>query len=167
MKINVAVVGMGYWGKNLVRNFNEIGALHTVCDNNPAVKNVLDENYQGVNYQPELAAVLNDPDINAVAFATPAVDHFSMAKQALLAGKDVFVEKPLAVKVEEGEELVKLAKANDRILMVGHILQYHPAVIRLKELVSEGALGQIRYFYSKSSLIKDSFRCLGSFFPFV
>ena len=94
------------------------------------------------------ADVLLDDNIRAVVLATPAVLHFEMAKRALLAGKDVFVEKPLALNVAEGEELVELATMCGRILMVGHILQYHPAVRKLKELIDDGSLGRVEYIYS-------------------
>ncbi len=144
----VAVIGMGYWGKNLVRNFYELGALSAVCDSEATVEATLQKDYKGVNYRRDYASVLNDPEIAAVALATPAVSHYAMAKAAMEAGKDVFVEKPLAIEVKQGEELVELAKARGRILMVGHILQYHPAVIKLQEMLRSGGLGKIHYLYS-------------------
>src|SRR5882762_3964563 len=130
----VAVVGMGYWGRNLVRNFYEIGALSAVCDSNTAVEATIQNDYKNVRFCRDFNLLLAEPDIRAVALATPAVSHFAMARAALNAGKDVFVEKPLAVDVQEGRELVQLAKAQGRILMVGHILRYHPAVVRLQQL---------------------------------
>lgn len=144
----VAVVGMGYWGRNLVRNFHELGALSMVCDSDRAVETLCREKYGDVRFCLEFSAVLSDPDIIAVALATPAVSHYEMAKAVLAAGKDVFVEKPLAIQVEQGAELQQLAEAGKRVLMVGHILRYHPAVRKLQELVQTGALGQIRYLYS-------------------
>jgi UDP-2-acetamido-3-amino-2,3-dideoxy-glucuronate N-acetyltransferase len=144
----VAVVGMGYWGRNLVRNFHELGALSMVCDSDPAAEALCREKYSGVRFSREFSAVLSDPNIAAVALATPAVSHYEMAKAVLAAGKDVFVEKPLAIQVEQGAELQRLAEAGKRILMVGHILRYHPAVRKLQELVQGGSLGQIRYLYS-------------------
>jgi UDP-2-acetamido-3-amino-2,3-dideoxy-glucuronate N-acetyltransferase len=144
----VAVVGMGYWGRNLVRNFYDLGALAAVCDSNRATETQCREKYGDVRFCLEFGAVLSDPDIEAVALATPAVSHYEMAKAALEAGKDVFVEKPLATKVEQGAELKRIAAMNQRILMVGHILRYHPAVLKLQELVKSGELGQIRYLYS-------------------
>lgn len=145
---NVAVVGDGYWGKNLVRNFFELGALHTVCDGNPLVEASVREKYPQVSYRLDYADVLSDDEIRGVVLATPAVLHFEMAKRALLAGKDVFVEKPLALNVSEGKELVELSTRCGRILMVGHILQYHPAVRKLKELIDDGSLGRVEYIYS-------------------
>src|SRR6266498_125250 len=132
---NVAVVGMGYWGKNLVRNFYELGALATICDSEASVEANCKKQYENVRFCREFSSVLGDPAIRAVALTTPAVSHFEMAKAALEAGKDVFVEKPLAIEVREGEELVDLAEAKGRILMVGHILRYHPAVLKLQELI--------------------------------
>jgi UDP-2-acetamido-3-amino-2,3-dideoxy-glucuronate N-acetyltransferase len=144
----VAVVGMGYWGRNLVRNFYDLGALAAVCDSDRSTETQCREKYGEVRFCREFSAVLSDPSITAVALATPAVAHYEMAKAALEAGKDVFVEKPLATEVEQGAELKRIAGMNQRILMVGHILRYHPAVLKLQELVKSGALGQIRYLYS-------------------
>ena len=145
---NVAVIGFGYWGKNLIRNFHEIGALRIVCDSDPEREALVKERCPGVGFESSYEAVLWDEGIDAVAIATPAAAHFTMARQALGAGKDVFVEKPLALRVEDGEELVALAERHQKILMVGHILRYHPAVTRLHELIQDGDLGQIRYLYS-------------------
>ena len=146
--IKVAVVGVGYWGKNLVRNFHDLGALSTMCDALGSLEAVYREQYAGVRFTRDFAEVLADPAIQAVALATPAITHYEMAKAALEAGKDVLVEKPLAIDVRHGEELVKLAAAKGRILMVGHILRYHPAILKLQELVRDGALGKINYLYS-------------------
>jgi len=147
-KVNVAVVGVGYWGKNLVRNFHELGALAMLCDGAPTAEALCSEKYPGVKFSRDFNEVLADPSIHAVALATPAVTHYEMAKAAILAGKDLLVEKPLAVDVKHGEHLVSLAKAHGRILMVGHILRYHPAVLKLQELIRSGALGKINYLYS-------------------
>src|SRR2546426_8728879 len=147
-KINVAVVGVGYWGRNLVRNFHQLGSLATLCDAERSVEESCRYEYESVRFCREFSTVLSDPSIGAVALATPAVTHYEMAKAALEAGKDVLVEKPLATEVAQGEELVRLAAANARILMVGHILRYHPAILKLQELIGDGALGQINYLYS-------------------
>lgn len=145
---NIAVIGCGYWGQNLIRNFAELGALHTICDSNPEALNRPEQLYPNINKETKFERVLASRDIRGVIISTPAVLHHSMAKQALEAGKDVFVEKPLSLKVEEGEELVRLAEENGRVLMVGHLLEYHPAIVRLKELVDSGELGKINYIYS-------------------
>jgi UDP-2-acetamido-3-amino-2,3-dideoxy-glucuronate N-acetyltransferase len=144
----VAVVGMGYWGRNLVRNFHELGNLSAICDSQSSVEAACAQQYKNVRFIREYSEVLADPKIDAVALATPAVSHYKMAKAALKAGKDVFVEKPLAADVQEGEELLDLSLANRRVLMVGHILRYHPAVIKLHELIQKGDLGKIYYLYS-------------------
>jgi UDP-2-acetamido-3-amino-2,3-dideoxy-glucuronate N-acetyltransferase len=148
MNKQVAVLGMGYWGKNLVRNFHNLEALKTVCDADPTRETSVNEQYPGVEFTMDMRAVLDDPDIKAVAVATPAVTHHEVVRAALEAGKDVFVEKPLALTEKEGRELVELAAKHGRMLMVGHILQYHPAVRKLKELVHSGELGRIQYIYS-------------------
>ncbi|MFC1925903.1 Gfo/Idh/MocA family oxidoreductase [Chloroflexota bacterium] len=148
MKKNIAVIGCGYWGKNLVRNFTQLGALRTVCDANSQNLDNAKSIYQNAILTTDYHDVLRDEEIEGVVIAAPAALHYSMAKEAILAGKDIFVEKPLALHVVEGEELVKLADENKRILMVGHLLEYHPAVIKLKELVDSGELGKIQYIYS-------------------
>lgn len=147
-KASVAVVGVGYWGKNLARNFYELGSLGVLCDAARSVEEMCKRNYKGVRFCAEYREVLLDPSVNAVVLATPAVRHYEMAKAALEAGKDVLVEKPLAVDVMHGEDLVRIAQANGRILMVGHILRYHPAILKLQKLIHDGALGKINYLYS-------------------
>ena len=145
---NIAVIGSGYWGKNLVRNFNELGVLHTICDNNLATLRCFKEKYPDKNFQTSIEVVLQNPDIDAVVIATPAETHFELAKKALLANKHVFVEKPLALIVKEAEELQQLALSRNLKLMVGHILLYHPAIIKLKKIIDSGELGKINYIYS-------------------
>jgi UDP-2-acetamido-3-amino-2,3-dideoxy-glucuronate N-acetyltransferase len=147
-KTCVAVVGVGYWGKNLVRNFYELGALAALCDVEMFVEANYREKYKGIKFYRDYNLVLSDPSVTAVALATPAVTHYDMAKAALEAGKDVFVEKPLAIDVNHGEDLVRIAKRDGRILMVGHILRYHPAILKLQDLIREGKLGKIHYLYS-------------------
>jgi len=147
-KAKVAVVGVGYWGKNLVRNFHELGALAMLCDADGAVEETYRQRYTSVRFSRDFRSVLADTSINAVALATPAVTHYEMTKAALEAGKDILVEKPLAIDVKHGEELVRLAGAKSRILMVGHILRYHPAILKLQQLIQNGTLGKINYLYS-------------------
>jgi UDP-2-acetamido-3-amino-2,3-dideoxy-glucuronate N-acetyltransferase len=146
--VNVAVVGVGYWGKNLVRNFHGLGTLSALCDAEKSVEANYQRQYPTVRFYRQFTGVLSDSSITAVALATPAVTHYEMARAAMEAGKDVLVEKPLAIDVKHGEELVRLAETNGRILMVGHILRYHPAILRLQQLIREGALGKINYLYS-------------------
>ncbi|MDH4185025.1 MAG: Gfo/Idh/MocA family oxidoreductase [Nitrospinota bacterium] len=147
-KAAVAVVGAGYWGKNLIRNFHALGVLRAIVDSDPKTRQTAEQGYPGVAVTQDLGELLRRPDINAVALATPAETHFQLACQCILAGKDVFVEKPLSLNVEDGERLVALAREKGRTLMVGHLLQYHPAVVRLKQLVAAGELGPLQYIYS-------------------
>lgn len=143
--MSVVVVGCGYWGQNLVRNFSELGALSAVCENRPDARERARAIAPSVrvltSYEEALATGL------PLVIATPAETHYALARAALLAGRDVFVEKPLALTFQEGEELVRLARGGDRILMVGHVLEYHPGLKRLLELVRV-ELGDIYYVYS-------------------
>jgi UDP-2-acetamido-3-amino-2,3-dideoxy-glucuronate N-acetyltransferase len=145
---NIAVIGTGYWGKNLVRNFHALGSLHTICDVNPDTVHSFCTQYPGVNGTTSFSETLSLPEIHGIAISTPAPSHASLIREALLAGKDVYVEKPLCLSEKEGKELVELAKKNKRVLMVGHLLWYHPVVLKLKELIDQGELGRIRYIYS-------------------
>ena len=143
----IAVVGAGYWGKNLVRNFAELGALHTVCDHDQrSLANL--KSIEGVAIESDYGRVLENPAITGVVLATPAKLHHRMAKEALRAGKDLFVEKPLALTVQEGTELAEMAEKAGRVLLVGHLLEYHPAVQSLRTMVTNGDLGKIQYIYS-------------------
>ena len=144
----IACIGAGYWGKNLVRNFNEIGVLSWICDADPHRRAQLAMEYPDARLTDAVDQVLTDPNVTGIAIATPAVTHADLVQRALLAGKDVFVEKPLSLSVEEAQRLVAVASDRRRILMVGHLLWYHPAVLKLKQLVDEGELGRIRYIYS-------------------
>jgi UDP-2-acetamido-3-amino-2,3-dideoxy-glucuronate N-acetyltransferase len=144
----IAVVGTGYWGKNLVRNFHGLNRLAALCDSDTSLAATYEKNYPGVKFYSQYADVLQDPEIDGIALATPATTHYSLAKAALEAGKDVLVEKPLSVDVRHGEELVQLAEKKNRVLMVGHILRYHPAILKLQELIRSGHLGRINYLYS-------------------
>jgi UDP-2-acetamido-3-amino-2,3-dideoxy-glucuronate N-acetyltransferase len=148
MKPNIAVVGCGYWGENLVRNFAELGVLHTICDVDDSGLAELKSLYPRVSIETDYQQVLRNAEIEGVAIATPSMFHYSLAREALLDGKDAFVEKPLALGVEEGRELVELAAEREKVLMVGHLLEYHPAVDRLKELVDGGELGKLQYICS-------------------
>jgi UDP-2-acetamido-3-amino-2,3-dideoxy-glucuronate N-acetyltransferase len=143
----VAVVGCGYWGKNLVRVFHELSALRLVCEVREDIRRDIEQKYR-ISTSTNLDAALADAKIQAVAIATPAAQHFELAKKILEAGKDVYVEKPLALQSSEGRDLVGLASGKGCVLMVGHILEYHPAIVELKRLVKEGELGRIQYLYS-------------------
>ena len=143
----VGVIGCGYWGRNLVRNFYELGSLSAVCDVHDESLDAMRRLYP-VAATNQVDALLAMPDVDAVVVAAPAAQHYELAKKALLYGKDVFVEKPLALQVEQGAELVELARRHGRILMVGHLLHYHPATIALRRMLAEGELGKIEYISS-------------------
>ncbi len=145
---SVAIIGCGYWGKNLVRNFYHLGVLHSVCDMTEQGRLTAQQVAPEAPVYNSIDTILHNPDVNAVVIATPAETHVALTRQALLAGKDVLVEKPLALDVAQGAELVRLAAERDRILMVGHVLEYHPAIIALRRLIDEGELGKIQYIYS-------------------
>jgi len=144
----IACIGAGYWGQNLVRNFSDLGALRWVCEADGQQLARLKQKYPEAAFSTEATAGLKDPAVSGVAIATPAATHGALVRQALLAGKHVFVEKPLCLTPVEGRDLVRLASDRGLILMVGHLLWYHPAVLKLKQLVDDGALGRIRYIYS-------------------
>jgi UDP-2-acetamido-3-amino-2,3-dideoxy-glucuronate N-acetyltransferase len=144
----IACLGAGYWGKNLIRNFNDLGVLSWVCELDPAKRDHFTATYNTVRFTDEVHQVLADPEVSGVAIATPAETHGELVRAALQAGKDVLVEKPLCLSVEEGQKLIALAAERRCVLMVGHLLWYHPAVLRLKELVEAGELGRIQYIYS-------------------
>jgi UDP-2-acetamido-3-amino-2,3-dideoxy-glucuronate N-acetyltransferase len=143
-----ALVGAGYWGKNLARNLHEIGALEMICDASPSARKSMAEAYPEIMIEEDLSKALASKEIECICIATPAIRHFEDAKAALEADKHVFVEKPLALAPKEGAELVALAKARNRILFVGHILHYHPAIIKLKEMIAAGTIGRLEYIYS-------------------
>jgi UDP-2-acetamido-3-amino-2,3-dideoxy-glucuronate N-acetyltransferase len=145
---DIALIGAGYWGKNLARNFNGLGALHSICDSNPQILAAYGSEYAEVRKGADVGDVLRDKTVGKVAIAAPASLHYGLVKAALEAGKDVFVEKPLALVAEEGAELAALARKGGRILMVGHLLQYHPCIQKLRELLAAGALGQLFYVTS-------------------
>src|ERR1700730_14398176 len=144
--LRVAVIGAGYWAKNLVRNFHALNTLETVCDSNEETLSRIRQDYS-VATTHDFDAVLRDTEVHAVVIATPAAQHHDFAVRALRAGKHVFVEKPLALRVEEGQAICDLAAKRNLVLMVGHILEYHPAIIELKRLVQQGQLGKIQYIY--------------------
>lgn len=145
---DLALIGAGYWGKNLARNFNALEALHTLCDMNPATLASYGADYAAVAKESVFENVLKNPSITKIAIAAPAIVHFRLAKAGLEAGKDVYLEKPLCLDLTEADELVRLAAEKKRILMVGHLLQYHPCVERLQAMVNQGELGKLWYISS-------------------
>lgn len=148
-ELKVAVIGAGYWGKNLVRNFNELKVLESICDISPAVCKTMEMDYSHIQVFEDAGDILMQDQISAVVIATSAASHYRFAVKALQAGKHVFVEKPMALTFEEGKHLVEMAKETGKILFVGHILNYHAGIIRLKALINEGAIGRLQYIYSR------------------
>ena len=140
---NIAVVGGGYWGKNLIRNYYELGNLRLICDSSDTILENYSGQYKGIESCIAFNDVLSNDNIDAVVIATPAESHYQLAREALLADKHVYVEKPLVLYEKEASRLIQLANEQKRILMVGHLLQYHPIFIKLKELALGGDLGRI------------------------
>ena len=165
---NLALIGAGYWGKNLARNFHQLGVLHSICDASNKTLEILAEQYKDLNSTVNPDEILSNEKITRVAIAAPAYMHYELTKKALLAGKDVFVEKPLCLDLKEAAELVNLSKERNRILMVGHLLQYHPCVEHIKALLASGEFGKLHYI-SSSRLNLGKFRkeenALWSFAP--
>jgi UDP-2-acetamido-3-amino-2,3-dideoxy-glucuronate N-acetyltransferase len=147
-KPTVAVVGAGNWGKNLVRNFHELGVLKAVIDKNSDLLKQMRELYATCDFYSSLKDILSRDDIAGVALATPAETHFPLAREVLSSGKHVFIEKPLTLSEKDAVELIALAKKNNLVLMVGHLLQYHSAFSKLKQMILDGKLGRINYIYS-------------------
>ncbi|MBF0187277.1 MAG: Gfo/Idh/MocA family oxidoreductase [Magnetococcales bacterium] len=144
----VCVIGAGYWGKNLIRNFHQLGALRLICDSSEETLTRFRDLYPDVEASSAISAAFDRSDIDAVVISTPAVSHFSLARQALLAGKHVFCEKPLVLVESEAKVLIQLAEQRGLKLMVGHLMHYHAAFQRLKQMVLDGELGKINYIYS-------------------
>ena len=148
MKKCVAVVGCGLWGRNIVRNFYNLGALYSVCDLDKENLKMIEELYSDVKTTSDFDGILANPEITAVCIITPSHTHFNLVKKAILAGKHVYVEKPISTTSKEAKELKELAEKVGVKLLVGHLLLYHPAVNRLKMLIAEGILGEIKYVQS-------------------
>ncbi len=144
----VAVVGCGLWGRNIVRNFYNLNALHSVCDLDNENLKMINELYSDVKTTNDFDSLLNNPEIKALCIVTPSHTHFGLVKKALLAHKHVYVEKPISTSSKEALELKELAQKMDVKLLVGHLLLYHPAVNRLKMLIAQGVLGDIKYVQS-------------------
>jgi predicted dehydrogenase len=146
----IGVVGLGYWGPNLARNFDRLpdAELTWLCDESPEALERYGRAFPSARVTSSFDEFLADPSLEAIVLATPVATHAELARLVLEAGKHCFVEKPLARSVEEAERVVDAARAADRILMVGHLLEYHPGVERLSGLIESGELGEVRYIYS-------------------
>lgn len=146
MKKNIAVVGCGHWGKNLVRNFFALGRLFSICDPSTEIANKYAKQYNVK--KSSFTEIINDPNIRGVVLAVPAYLHSSMAIEAMNKNKHVFVEKPLAMNEVEAELMIATANKNKVRLMVGHLLQYHPIFKMIREFIAAGKIGKINYIYS-------------------
>jgi predicted dehydrogenase len=165
---NIAVLGCGYWGQNLVRNFAQLGALKLVCDPSFQAQERARHLAPNCTTTADFNAAFEDPSIAGVVIATPAETHYALAMRAIAAGKDALVEKPLALAHREGVELEKAALQAGRILMVGHLLEYHPAILALRELIAQRTLGRVNYLYSNRlnfGKIRTEENALWSFAP--
>ncbi|HEY9685868.1 MAG TPA: Gfo/Idh/MocA family oxidoreductase [Coleofasciculaceae cyanobacterium] len=140
----IAVIGCGNWGRNLVRNFYNLGFLYKVCDLNQETLQGLQKQYKNVQLTTRFDDVFKDPRVDGVVISTPSFTHYELAREALLNGKHVYVEKPVATSADQTLELFALAQEVNRVLMVGHLLLFHPAVNRLRQLIREGYLGEIQ-----------------------
>ena len=147
--LRVAVVGLGYWGPNLARNFAALpgSELAWCCDASEATRHRYGAMFTGARFTDDLDEVLADDTLDAVVLATPVPTHAALALRVLAAGKHCFVEKPMAQSVADAEAVVAAARSADRVLMVGHLLEYHPGVVKLKELIDGGDLGRVLYVY--------------------
>lgn len=148
--VALGVVGLGHWGPNLLRNFAALpGCVVSVCcDADPAALERVRRQYPDMTLTTQFEDLLAT-NVQAVVIATPAPTHYDLARAALLAGRHVFVEKPITLDVEQARALIGLAEAQQRVLMVGHLLEYHPAVVQLRQLIASGDLGEVRYIYSQ------------------
>jgi UDP-2-acetamido-3-amino-2,3-dideoxy-glucuronate N-acetyltransferase len=146
MKKNIAVIGCGHWGKNLVRNFSELGALSSISDPNTEIVEQYSKQFNVK--KSSITEIINDPNIKGVVLAVPPHLHASMAIEAMNKNKHIFAEKPLAMNEGEAEAMIATAKKNKVQLMVGHLLQYHPIFKTIREYVKEGKIGEINYIYS-------------------
>jgi len=145
--VRVGVAGLGYWGPNLARNFDDLAELAWLCDLDPGHRERFAARYPAARVTASVEEMLADGTLDAVVVATPVPTHYALAKQALEAGKHVLVEKPPAMRAAEIDELVELASASDRVLMPGHLLLYHPGVVKVKELIGSGELGEVLCVY--------------------
>ncbi|MBU1319805.1 MAG: Gfo/Idh/MocA family oxidoreductase [candidate division Zixibacteria bacterium] len=167
---NIGLIGAGAWGKHLLRNFANLPTCNVkiVCDVSEKVRAYVSNTYPDIEVVSEFDKIVADPSIDAVVIATTPVTHFDLSRRALEAGKDVFVEKPLVLEVSEGRKLVELAEKTGKLVMVGHIMVYHPAILKLKELIDSGELGEIFYLYSARlnlGKVRDIENALWSFAP--
>ena len=149
--VSVALVGAGYWGKKLLPKFvrSNDSLVRIICDVHPTHRAEMNQTYPDIPTTPSFDEILSDPGIAAVVLATPPATHFSLARRAIEAGKHVWIEKPLALCVEEGQELVSLSRSKGTVLFVDHTFLYDPAIRKIRELIAQGELGSVRHIYSQ------------------
>ena len=147
MTLRLGQAGLGYWGRNLARNFDDLADLRWLCDASEEARAEFAERYPNARVTADFTEMLADPELDAVVIATPVPTHYELATQALEAGKHVFVEKPPAMRAAEMDELVALSEARGLVLMPGHLLLYHPGVHKVKELIDSGELGDVLCVY--------------------
>lgn len=145
--VSTAVIGAGDWGKNHVRKFHELGSLKAICESNPTTAQKMHDDFGVINKS--FDDIINDPDIDAIVLATPAVTHKELGLKAIEQGKHLFIEKPIALNSIDAEIITKAAEEKGLILMIGHLLQYHPCFERMKKLVKDGDLGELRHVHSR------------------
>ena len=166
--LNIACVGAGYWGKNLIRNFHDLGVLRAVCDRCEDALKRFSTQYPDIPSCDSIRQLLEDETIHAVVVATPAETHYELIMQALSAGKHVYIEKPLCLDEHQAQECIELSDATGLTLMVGHLLWYHPMVLEISRAIQAGELGQIHYVYSNRlnmGLLRSEENVLWSFAP--
>jgi len=168
--VSIAIVGAGAWGKNHIRVFSELPnvRLKYICDQDPSKLLSLDKTYPQTKMVENLESIIKDPEVRGVVVTSSAISHYSLSKEIMLADKDVLVEKPMALNTKDAEEMLRIAEKRKRILMVGHLLIYHPVVDRLKEMVGSGELGKIYYIYTQRvnlGVIRQDENALLSFAP--
>ncbi len=170
MPVNIGQIGLVAWGRNLIRTFYNLPgvSIKIGCDSDSGRLSTISSSFPGIDWTKDSAEVIGDPSLDAIVIATPPASHFELASKTIEAGKDVFIEKPLALDKENGRRLVALAEEKARILMVGHIIEYHPASLKLKEYIESGKLGKIYYLYSTRinlGKVRDIENSLWSFAP--
>lgn len=168
--VEIAVVGVGGWGKNLARNYYQIveSNLRYICDLDDKKLETMGQQYPGTRLTKSFDDLLEDDELDAIVIATTAPGHYPLAKRALEAGKDVYVEKPFVLEVEQAHELNRIADENERVLMVGHLLEYHPVVTRLKSMIESNELGDVYYVYSQRlnlGTVREDENALWNFAP--
>ena len=152
MQMNIGIIGAGYWGKNLIRSFHALGphcTVRSISDTSQKVISELSVHYPHTAVIEDYHKILHDNEVDAVVISTPAVTHYEIAKEALLHGKHVFVEKPMTIHPEESRELVKISEESGLKLMVGHLLLYHPCITAIKKSIQNGEIGDVYYLYSQ------------------